>query len=196
MLLMYLPKYSTWVKVAGSNLNLLNVWKSNFLNCLSKSFCFYSCKSNLNRIPPTRFSTPDRFLTDNWNIWPRLTRTSTTSLVHTASSNFISHFSHLTCIWTISLYLFGLPFRLWTLLLDLCLHIAGKWGCCEDNIVLPGSSELLSALLFTIWTLAPFCWIFFTVKNSWIRLDVIWVDALSVMLHIRSMLDSLKAFPR
>ena len=52
-----------------------------FWTACQKSFCFYSCKSNLNRIPPTRFSTPDRFLTDNWNIWPRLTRTSTTTEV-------------------------------------------------------------------------------------------------------------------
>ena len=124
--------------------------------CL-KSFCFYSCKSNLNRIPPTRFSTPDRFLTDNWNIWPRLTRTPTTSLTHRKfqlpipfSLTWLAFWISLSLIFvwaSLSLVNFT-PGSMFT------NHGERCW-CCGDNIVLPGSHELLSSLLFSIWTPPP-----------------------------------------
>ena len=71
-----------WINIWAKS--QFSVWKSNFENSLSKIFLFLfsQIESELNSPDHARSISlfPDRFLTHNWNIWPRLIRTWTTSL--------------------------------------------------------------------------------------------------------------------
>ena len=71
-----------WINIWAKS--QFSVWKSNFENSLSKIFLFLfsQIESELNSPDHARSISlfPDRFLTHNWNIWPRLIRTWTTGL--------------------------------------------------------------------------------------------------------------------